>query len=308
MTILSKNLKRFRQAKQLTQEGAAEVLGVSAQTISRWECGITLPDASILPQIARLYCITIDDLFKETSVAYDNYACRLGSVYEATKKPEDFLRADQEYQKLLHSGNYSAEDLRMYGILHQYMMQYCITKAAELFEKGLAKARNEDRELYWSIQRQKNLFLCEIGKDQAIIDEFLPRVEGGSSDLHEWICLIQIYYFRQNYETALFWAEKAEKLFPESAMLHIYLGDIFRGIKCYKEAFSHWQRARQLEPEWMDSAYSMAACYEELDDWENACAAWQAIADDLSARGYDVEANWPHSKALQCREKLGRPM
>lgn len=307
MTILSKNLKRFRQIRHLTQERAAEALGVSTQTVSRWECDTTMPDVSLLPQIAQLYGTTIDDLFQESSLAYDNYAARLASIYEATKRPEDFLRADQEYQKLLRSGEYSADDLRMYGILHQYMMQYCIEKAAQLFEKGLTQARDEDMELYWSIQRQKNLYLHEIGKDQTVIDEFLPRIENGSSDLHEWICLIQSYYFRQDYERALLWAEKAREQFPESAMLHIYLGDILQCLKRYNEAFAHWQRARQLEPEWMDSAYSMAFCYEELGDYEQAAAAWQAIANDLSARGYDVEANWPQAKATLCQQQLKKP-
>ena len=37
--IVAQNLKRLRIAKKLTQEQAAEKLGVSAQSVSRWECG-----------------------------------------------------------------------------------------------------------------------------------------------------------------------------------------------------------------------------------------------------------------------------
>ena len=113
MTVFSKNLKRFRVAKNMTQEQAAEALGVSTQTVSRWECNTTLPDVTILPKIAALYCVTIDDLYRESSVAYDNYAQRLGCVFEASLKPEDFLRADMEYRKLLRSENYTTEDLRL---------------------------------------------------------------------------------------------------------------------------------------------------------------------------------------------------
>ena len=98
MIIFSKNLKRLRLSKNMTQEQAAEALGVSAQTVSRWECNTTLPDVTILPRIAALYCVTIVDLYKETSVPYDNYAMRLGSIFEASLKPEDFLRADMEYR------------------------------------------------------------------------------------------------------------------------------------------------------------------------------------------------------------------
>lgn len=103
LTVFSKNLKRFRMAKNLTQEQAAEVLDVSTQTVSRWECNTTLPDVTILPKIAAPYCITIDDLYKEFSVAYNNYAQRLGSVFEASHKPEDFMQAYMKYQKLLKS-------------------------------------------------------------------------------------------------------------------------------------------------------------------------------------------------------------
>ena len=123
MTVLCENLKRLRLAKKLTQEQAAEALGVSAQSISRWERGTSLPDATMLPGIARLYGVTIDDLYREASVAYDNYASRLCSVFEASHRPEDFMQAEMEYRKLLRSGEYSTNDLRSYGILHQYMMQ-----------------------------------------------------------------------------------------------------------------------------------------------------------------------------------------
>ena len=51
-------------------------------------------------EIAKLYCVTVDDLFKEHSVAYANYAQRLASVYEDSRKLEDFVRADLEFQKL----------------------------------------------------------------------------------------------------------------------------------------------------------------------------------------------------------------
>lgn len=75
-TVFSDNLKKFRQQKNLTQEQAAEILGVSPHTVSRWECNTTLPDVTMLPKIAKLYCVTIDDFFRETSVAYENYAQR----------------------------------------------------------------------------------------------------------------------------------------------------------------------------------------------------------------------------------------
>lgn len=304
MTVFSENLKRFRVAKNMTQEQAAENLGVSTQTVSRWECDTTLPDVNILPKIAALYCVTIDDLYKETSVAYDNYAQRLGSVFEASLKPEDFLRADLEYRKLLKTGDYTTEDLRLYGILYQEMMYVCIKKTGEIFDRVLKKGPTEDPQTYWSTRRQKGYFLWEIGRNQENIEEFLSLVEGGSDELQEWICLIQAYSFAENYDAAWKWVKKAEAKFPENATLHIYSGDLLRAMKRYNEAFPHWKRAMEMEPEWCDAAYSMASCYEEIGDYANAYEVYNQIADDLESRGFEAEVNWPRSLAHKCREKI----
>ncbi len=63
MTIyFGKNLKKLRKEKELTQETLAEFLGVSFQTVSKWERGETYPDITMLPIISRFFGITIDDL------------------------------------------------------------------------------------------------------------------------------------------------------------------------------------------------------------------------------------------------------
>ena len=304
MSVFSKNLKRFRVAKNMTQEQAAEALGGSTQTVSRWECNTTLPDVTILPKIAALYCVTIDDLYKETSMAYDNYAQRLGSVFEASLKPEDFLRADMEYRKLLKTDEYTTEDLRLYGILYQHMMYVCIKKAGEIYDRVIKKGPEEDPQTYWATRRQKGYFLWEIGRNQENIDEFLPLVEAGSNELQEWVCLIQAYSFAEDYDAAWKCVQKAEAKFPESATLHIYTGNLLRSMKRYDEAFPHWKRALEMEPEWCDAAYSMASCYEEMGDYKNAYAVYNQIADKLEGRGFEAEVNWPRTLAHKCREKI----
>lgn len=303
MTVFSKNLKRFRLAKQMTQEQAGEVLGVSTQTVSRWECGTTVPDAMLLPKIAKLYCVTIDDLYRESGVAYENYAQRLLAVFEASHKPEDFLQAYMEYQKLLGSDRCTANDLRSYGILHQYMLQLCREEAEAAFDRVIRKGPAEDPAVYWSTCRQKGYFLWQLGRNRETIDTYLPLVEGGSRELQAWICLIQAYTLAQEYGPALAWTRKAEESFPESAILHIYAGDLLRSLKRYEEAFPHWNRALELEPKWRDAAYSIASCYEELGDYPNACAAYTRLAWDLESSGFTAEAAWPRAQAQKCREK-----
>ena len=87
----SGNLRRLRQQKGLTQEQLANHLGVSVQSVSRWECAITLPDVMLLPELARLYGVTVDDLYRSDARGYPSYAQRLLAVYEASGRTEDFL-------------------------------------------------------------------------------------------------------------------------------------------------------------------------------------------------------------------------
>ena len=66
----------------------------------------------MLPEIARLYCVTIDDLYKKNSIAYENYAVRLSSLYEYTRQPEDFIQADLEFRGLFKSENCLKQNLK----------------------------------------------------------------------------------------------------------------------------------------------------------------------------------------------------
>ena len=56
------NLKNLRREKNLTQEKLADFLGVSFQTVSKWERGDTYPDITMLPEIAGFFKISVDDL------------------------------------------------------------------------------------------------------------------------------------------------------------------------------------------------------------------------------------------------------
>ena len=62
MTI-GKNIAELRKNNGMTQEQLAEMLGVSSQSISKWENGVTMPDILLLTAIAGFFDITIDELY-----------------------------------------------------------------------------------------------------------------------------------------------------------------------------------------------------------------------------------------------------
>lgn len=61
---LGSNLYQARRKSGLSQENAAEKLGVSRQTISKWETDETLPDIRQSKRLAVLYHMTLDELIE----------------------------------------------------------------------------------------------------------------------------------------------------------------------------------------------------------------------------------------------------
>lgn len=59
---LGNNLYQARKKKGLSQEDTAEKLGVSRQTISKWETDETLPDIRQVKQLSMLYGLSLDEL------------------------------------------------------------------------------------------------------------------------------------------------------------------------------------------------------------------------------------------------------
>lgn len=62
MIYLGINIKEYRLKRGYTQEQLAYELGVSSQTVSRWENGTTYPDIVMLPVMADFFNISIDKL------------------------------------------------------------------------------------------------------------------------------------------------------------------------------------------------------------------------------------------------------
>ena len=61
---IGKKIKDLRQENNLTQEELANDLSVSFQAVSRWENGMSYPDIEILPILANMFDITVDDLLE----------------------------------------------------------------------------------------------------------------------------------------------------------------------------------------------------------------------------------------------------
>lgn len=80
-STVAKNMIELRKSRGLTQSDLAEMLRYSDKSISKWENGDSLPDISVLAELAALYGITLDDLVHEN--AADKIADKAAEKKEA---------------------------------------------------------------------------------------------------------------------------------------------------------------------------------------------------------------------------------
>ena len=62
MDTLGKRIAALRREKGLKQDDLAEMLNVSPQAVSKWENDQSCPDISLLPDLARILGVTVDEL------------------------------------------------------------------------------------------------------------------------------------------------------------------------------------------------------------------------------------------------------
>lgn len=62
VNMINENIKHFRKAKRMSQEEMAVRLNVVRQTVSKWENGLSVPDADIVIHMAELFEVSVSQL------------------------------------------------------------------------------------------------------------------------------------------------------------------------------------------------------------------------------------------------------
>lgn len=87
MTI-GERIKLLRKKNDLTQEKLADYLGVSYQAVSKWECGASSPDLSLIVPLAKLLHVTTDELLGMVDAETDERKTEYDALYEKPHYPE----------------------------------------------------------------------------------------------------------------------------------------------------------------------------------------------------------------------------
>lgn len=96
--MFSENLKEVRKAKGLTQEELAIRLNVVRQTISKWEKGLSVPDAQMLIRIAEIFEVSVSELLGEK---IENEADQNNIANQLSRINEQLVVKNQRYKLIL---------------------------------------------------------------------------------------------------------------------------------------------------------------------------------------------------------------
>ena len=72
MNIIGESITKLRKKHGMTQEQLAQTIGVSAQSVSKWENGTNMPDIMLLPVIADIFGVSVDNLYKRGNAGGEN--------------------------------------------------------------------------------------------------------------------------------------------------------------------------------------------------------------------------------------------
>lgn len=163
---IGETVKSCRMNRGLTQEALAELLGVSPQTISRWESGTSYPDMELLPSIANLFSITADELLGMNTIRAEYDLRTVFTEAIELEKSGDYDGAAQILRQALKV--YPAHD----GLLCELAMtlgqtgRECDrTEAIALSERVLALSHND------KVRATAKAHLCLLYRDAGMPDK-----------------------------------------------------------------------------------------------------------------------------------------
>ena len=124
--MLGENIKILRKEKGYSQETLAAQLHVVRQTVSKWEKGISVPDAQMLNQIAELLEVPVSTLLGDT-VPSQNLSSQKDSRYAEIAKQLAVLNDQLAEQSSRKRRNFRRGVVTIVAVLFLFFAVYLAT-------------------------------------------------------------------------------------------------------------------------------------------------------------------------------------
>lgn len=192
MLHLPENLKKYRLLKNLTQEDVAEYLGITAQSVSKWERGESYPDITFLPALANIFETSVDLLIGMDTIRAEETRFNIHKKAVAYQRCGDYNSAEQTYRDALLI--YPNKPGMILGLASTLALKGNTNEAIELMERGLPLSSNEKQKatmraalcfLYLKAGREDsaNRLASELPHTRESREVIQPLIQQGLSDM-----------------------------------------------------------------------------------------------------------------------------
>ena len=320
-------IRQLRTARGLTQEELGSELGVSPQAVSKWESGTTLPDIQLLPELAVLFGVSIDELFSMTDESRMDRIENMIS-YERFMPENEFADAERFLKQKMHEDRHKARATLMLASLY-------VKKAEEYKDIAQPLARealllNPDKKLAhntifdsegvpchdWNEDNRWKLidfykdFIRNHPDNVAAVRWLLDLLaeSGRAKELREYVDMMDrmdhsfrtdFYLGRAaqiegNMEAAFrHWNHMVEE-YPDHWCAWSLLADAFAYACRYEEAMSCYQKSMEIQekPRDMDNPVAMAQIAEIQGDYEKAIRMREICIEMNRTDWNQAEGEW----------------
>ena len=147
---LADNIRTFRKQRSLTQEQLAEVLGVTVGAVYKWEAGLSMPEVSLIIELADFFDSSVDTLLGyEMKDNRQTVTAKRLSDYLHNKDHNGLLEAEKALKKYPHSFEIVYKSAILYHVFGlEKHDKNKLHRSIELMEKSrLLLTQNKDPEI-----------------------------------------------------------------------------------------------------------------------------------------------------------------
>lgn len=124
-------IAQARRAKNLTQEALADMLGVSAAAVSKWETSASYPDITLLSPLARALGLTIDTLLDFRAAPTDEELTKITAQLRKIFDGQGFAAGRDALEEALREYPTSGSLKLVAGGLYYYYLTFALTQAED---------------------------------------------------------------------------------------------------------------------------------------------------------------------------------
>jgi len=217
---LGKKIKQLRFRSQLTQEQLAERLGIAPQSVSKWENSVAMPDITLLPQIAEVFGVSIDELF---DLSVDHRFNRIENRMDAEEElPQDVFCEYEEFLKTqLTSAQYKKRATELIAYLYWHRMNSYGIKAARHAKDAIRLSPGE-KGCQWILQKTDGHIAWDwnIRNHSSAIEFYRGLAEANPDVRSPYLYLIDNLLADHRADEAERWLEKLCKLSDSNPVMN----------------------------------------------------------------------------------------